>query len=216
MQVAENASLNVHQLQEGGDESFLINTTNVLQAKDSRFANHTVCLEGKILRNNLNISVEGENCETRLDGVYLAQGKQHIDNHTYVDQKVPNCTSNENYKGVLNDQSTAVFNGKVMVRPDAQIIRAYQNNQNILLSDDATINSKPELEIYADDVQCSHGSTTGQLDEEAMFYLQSRGVSELSAKKMLIKAFVFDVLEEIELESFRNYVEELVEEKYKL
>lgn len=216
MKVADNAALHVHQLQQGGDENYLINSTNVVQGRDSRFAIHTISLEGKILRNNLNIAVEGENCETRLNGVYLTHGKQHFDNHTYVDHKVPNCFSSENYKGVLNDRSTAVFNGKVMVRQDAQKINAFQNNQNILMSDDATINSKPELEIYADDVKCSHGSTTGQLDEEATFYLRSRGVSEASAKKMLIKAFVFDVLEEIELDSFRNYTEELVEAKYKL
>lgn len=216
MNVKANASLNVHQLQEGGDDSYLINTTNVIQKRDSRFGIFTVCLEGKILRNNLNIEVDGQNCETRLNGVYLAQGKQHIDNHTYVDHKKPNCFSSENYKGVLNDDATAVFNGKVMVQPDAQKINAFQNNQNILLSDGATINSKPELEIYADDVKCSHGSTTGQLNEEAMFYLQSRGVTEKSAKKMLVRAFVFDVLEEIKLESFREYVGELVEEKYRL
>lgn len=214
MRVAKNASLTVHQLQQGGDENYLINATDVVQKKDSRFAIHTISLEGKILRNNLNIAVEGQHCETRLNGVYLLSGEQHMDNHTYVDHIKPNCFSSENYKGIIDDKATAVFNGKVMVQPDAQKINAFQSNQNILLSDNATINSKPELEIYADDVQCSHGSTTGQLDDEALFYLRSRGVSEKSAKKMLIKAFVFDVLEEIKLDSFRTHVEELVEEKF--
>ena len=194
----------------------LINTTQVAQQRDSRFAIHTISLEGKILRNNLNISVQGENCETVLNGVYLTHDSQHFDNHTYVDHIAPNCHSSENYKGVMDDKSTAVFNGKVMVQPNAQKINAFQSNQNILLSDDATINSKPELEIYADDVQCSHGSTTGQLDEEAIFYLRSRGVSEISAKKMMIRAFVFDILEQISLESFKEHVEGLIEEKFEL
>ncbi|MBD81142.1 MAG: Fe-S cluster assembly protein SufD [Crocinitomicaceae bacterium] len=216
LKLHENAQLSLHQLQAGGDENFLINTTQVNQQRDSKFAIHTISLEGKVLRNNLNIAVEGENCESILNGVYLAYGSQHFDNHTYVDHIAPNCYSSENYKGVMDDKSTAVFNGKVMVQPNAQKINAFQSNQNILLSDDATINSKPELEIYADDVQCSHGSTTGQLDEEAVFYLRSRGVSEVSAKKMMIRAFVFDVLEEIKLESFKEHVEGLVEEKFKL
>lgn len=216
MKVAQNAELNMHQLQQGGDENFLINTTEVQQKKDSRFAIHTICLEGKILRNNLNIAVQGQNCETKLNGVYLASGSEHFDNHTYVDHLAPNCNSSENYKGIIDDKATAVFNGKVMVQPNSQKINAFQSNQNILLSDDATINSKPELEIYADDVLCSHGSTTGQLDEEALYYLRTRGVSEVSAKKMLIRAFVFDVLEEIKLESFRTHVEELVDEKFKV
>lgn len=216
IQVAENADLKVHQLQTGGDENYLINTTNVSQQRDSRFAIHTICLEGKILRNNLNIKVEGENCDTKLNGVYLGKGSQHMDNHTYVDHIAPNCQSSENYKGVLNDNSTGVFNGKVMVQPNAQKISATQSNQNVLLSDDATINSKPELEIYADDVVCAHGSTTGQLDDEAIFYLRSRGVSEKSAKKMMIKAFIFDVLEDIQLESFKNHVEGIVEDKFEV
>ncbi len=216
MKVGKNAELNVHQLQQGGDENYLINTTAVQQKKDSRFAIHTICLEGKILRNNLNIAVQGQNCETKLNGVYLASGTEHFDNHTYVDHIAPNCSSSENYKGIIDDKATAVFNGKVMVQPDAQKINGFQSNQNILLSDDATVNSKPELEIYADDVLCSHGSTTGQLDEEAMFYLQTRGVSESSARKMLIRAFVFDVLDEIKLEAFRTHIEDLVDEKFKV
>ncbi len=216
MKVGKNAELNVHQLQQGGDENYLINTTAVQQKRDSRFAIHTICLEGKILRNNLNIAVQGENCETKLNGVYLASGTEHFDNHTYVDHIAPNCSSSENYKGIIDDKATAVFNGKVMVQPDAQKINGFQSNQNILLSDEATVNSKPELEIYADDVLCSHGSTTGQLDEEALFYLQSRGVSESSARKMLIRAFVFDVLDEIKLDAFRTHIEDLVDEKFKV
>ncbi len=216
MHVLENASLNIHQLQAGGNENYLINTMQIKQLRDSRFTVHTISLEGKILRNNLNVAVQGENCETNLNGLYLVHGSQHVDNHTYVDHIAPNCNSRENYKGVMDDQSTAVFNGKVMVQTNAQKINAFQSNQNILLSDDATINSKPELEIYADDVQCAHGSTTGQLDEEAVFYLRSRGISETSAKKMMIKAFLFDVLGDIKLNSFKEHLEGLVEEKFRL
>ena len=216
MHVLENASLNIHQLQAGGNENYLINTMQIRQLRDSRFTVHTISLEGKILRNNLNVAVQGENCETDLNGLYLVHGSQHVDNHTYIDHIAPNCNSRENYKGVMDDKSTAVFNGKVMVQTNAQKINAFQSNQNILLSDDATINSKPELEIYADDVQCAHGSTTGQLDEEALFYLRSRGISETSAKKMMIKAFLFDVLGDIKLNSFKEHVEGLVEEKFRL
>jgi Fe-S cluster assembly protein SufD len=216
MHVLENASLNIHQLQAGGNENYLINTMQIKQLRDSRFTVHTISLEGKILRNNLNVAVQGENCETNLNGLYLVHGSQHVDNHTYIDHIAPNCNSRENYKGVMDDKSTAVFNGKVMVQTNAQKINAFQSNQNILLSDDATINSKPELEIYADDVQCAHGSTTGQLDEEALFYLRSRGISETSAKKMMIKAFLFDVLGDIKLNSFKEHVEGLVEEKFRL
>ena len=216
MHVLENASLNIHQLQAGGNENYLINTMQIKQLRDSRFTVHTISLEGKILRNNLNVAVQGENCETDLNGLYLVHGSQHVDNHTYIDHIAPNCNSRENYKGVMDDKSTAVFNGKVMVQTNAQKINAFQSNQNILLSDDATINSKPELEIYADDVQCAHGSTTGQLDEEALFYLRSRGISETSAKKMMIKAFLFDVLGDIKLNSFKEHVEGLVEEKFRL
>ena len=135
-------------------------------------------MNGGLVRNNLNIDVKGENCTTNLNGVYQLKGNQHVDNHTVVDHLVPNCESNELYKGIIDEKSTAVFNGKVFVRRNAQKINAFQSNGNVLLSDDATVNSKPELEIYADDVKCSHGSTTGQLDEEAVFYLRARGLSE--------------------------------------
>ncbi len=140
--------------------------------------------------------MNGENCETNLNGVYLGKGQMHVDNHSVVDHKVPNCESNEMYKGVMDDKSTAVFNGKVFVRKDAQKINAFQSNGNVLLSDSATVNSKPELEIYADDVKCSHGSTTGQLDEDAIFYLRARGISESSARKMMVAAFIGEVLDD--------------------
>jgi Fe-S cluster assembly protein SufD len=159
--------------------------------------------------------VDGENCESILNGIYLTEENQHVDNHTLVDHRKPHCYSNEKYKGIMNGNSTGVFNGKVFVRQDAQKINAYQSNQNILLSDDATINTKPELEIYADDVKCSHGSTTGQLDEEAMFYLQARGIGKESARKLLVQAFLDEAVNEIESEIFKEKVLQIINEKLK-
>jgi hypothetical protein len=151
------------------------------------------------------VSVNGQNAETNLNGAYLVKTNQLVDNHTVVDHLVANCQSNELYKGVLYDKSTAVFNGKVFVRPNAQKINAFQSNGNVLLSDDASVNSKPELEIYADDVKCSHGSTTGQLDENAIFYLRARGISEKSAKELLVSAFISEVLSRIENKEVFNF-----------
>ena len=172
--VKENASLTIDKIQNEGINDYHISTEIITQYKDSRFTLFTGTFNGAIVRNNVLVYVEGENAETNLYGTYLLNGKQVVDNHTTVDHKVPNCYSNELYKGVLNDQSTGVFNGKVFVRQDAQKINAFQSNANVLLSDNATMNSKPELEIYADDVKCSHGSTTGQIDEEAIYYLRAR------------------------------------------
>lgn len=166
-----------------------------------------------MVRNNLNIEVDASNCETNLNGLYLGKNKDHIDNHTVVDHKKPHCNSNEIYRGILDDESTGVFNGKVFVRPNAQKTNAFQKNNNILLTDNATVNSKPELEIYADDVKCSHGSTTGQIDEEAIFYLQSRGISKKGALKLMINAFAKDALERISIEPLQAYIDDKVEQE---
>ena len=154
----------------------------------------TISLNGGIVRNNLNVVLEAERCEAHLYGLYFQNGKTHIDNHTVVDNVKPNCFSNELYKGIMNDEATGVFNGKIFVRQDAQKTNAYQSNKNILLSDNASVNSKPQLEIFADDVKCSHGCTVGQLDEEALFYLQSRGISENTARSLLVHAFADDII----------------------
>ncbi len=208
--VAENAKLNYFIIQQQSEKTQHIQTTQVRQHANSRFSTATITVGGKLVRNNLNIDVDGENCETHLNGVYLTDGSMHVDNHTVVDHLKPHCESNENYKGILSGKSTGVFNGKVFVRQDAQKINAFQNNQNILLTDDADINSKPELEIYADDVKCSHGSTTGELDEEGMFYLQSRGVNPTESKKMLINAFADEALDVIEQEEIRDFIEQII------
>ena len=212
--VEENAHLTIDKIQYENDSCYQIATEQVQQEKNSTFTINTVTLNGAIVRNNLNIEVVGQNCLTNLNGTYLLKGNQHVDNHTIVDHKAPNCESHELYKGVVNDQSTAVFNGKVFVRKDAQKINAFQSNANVLLSDESTVNSKPELEIYADDVKCSHGSTTGQLDEEAVFYLRARGLSEKSARKLMIGAFVNDVLKKIENEEVKTFIFEILHQRF--
>ena len=212
--VAENAFLSLEKIQYESESSYHISTEQVQQAKNSTFTINTITLNGRLVRNNVNIEVNGENCTSNLNGAYLLKNKQHVDNHSVVDHKVANCESHELYKGVIDDNSTAVFNGKVYVRPNAQKINAFQSNANVLLSDDATINSKPELEIYADDVKCSHGSTTGQLDEEAVFYLRARGISEKAARKLMVSAFIGDVLGKIENESVLSFVHDLLNERF--
>jgi Fe-S cluster assembly protein SufD len=147
-----------------------------------------------------------------MDCIFL-KGNSHVDNHTTVDNVKPHCFSNELYKGVMNDESTAVFNGKIYVQPQAQKINAYQSNKNILLSDHASVNTKPQLEIFADDVKCSHGCTVGRLDEESLFYLRSRGISEATARAMLVNAFATDILEQIKNKAIRDHVEHLVSEQ---
>jgi Fe-S cluster assembly protein SufD len=214
-EVEENAHLKLNIFQNEGAKSSQVNLVHCYQHKNSKFTIHTISTGGNLTRNDLNIIVDGENCETVLNGVYLTNENQHIDNHTLVDHRKPHCYSNEKYKGIMNGNSTGVFNGKVFVRQDAQKINAFQSNQNILLSDDATINTKPELEIYADDVKCSHGSTTGQLDEEAMFYLQARGIGKESARKLLVHAFLNDAVAEIDSEIFKEKVLQVINEKLK-
>jgi Fe-S cluster assembly protein SufD len=214
IKVGSNAFLTIDKVQFENEASFHISTEQVEQSKDSTFTINTVTLNGGLVRNNLNIEVVGENCTTNLNGAYILKGKQHVDNHSIVDHKVPNCVSNELYKGVMDENSTAVFNGKVFVRKDAQKINAFQSNRNVLLSDNATINSKPELEIYADDVKCSHGSTTGQLDDDAIFYLRARGISKRAATQLLVSAFIMDVLVKIENENVKEFVFNLLKQRY--
>lgn len=207
-----NSHFTLNKIQADSDSNFIISTEEIVQAADSNFKINTFTLTGLLVRNNINIAVAGQNCETYMNGAVITKGKQHVDNHTFVDHQVANCYSNENYKYILDGDSTGVFNGRVIVRQDAQIINAYQNNGNILLSKSASINSKPELEIYADDVKCSHGSTTGQLDEDAIFYLQTRGISKENAKKLLVSAFIGEVIESVEDEKIIYQIHILLKE----
>lgn len=212
--IQENAKLTINKLQSEEQSTFHVANEVFIQDPASNFEINTITIGGLLVRNGLNILVEGENCYTELNGVYLGKGKQHLDNHTFVDHLFSNCTSSETYKGVMDDQSTGVFNGKVIVRQDAQKIQAYQSNGNVLLSDKSSINSKPELEIYADDVRCSHGSTIGQLDEQAVFYLRARGLSEKKAKELLVSAFIGEVLEKVDNEPYRAFVDQLFLQKF--
>jgi Fe-S cluster assembly protein SufD len=209
--VYENASINYYKLQNEDQIASQINTTQVNQFQNSHFDTNTVTLGGKWLRNNLNIVLKGSNSESHLNGLQILKKNQHVDNHTLVDHQMPHCESNQLYKGILNDKSNGVFNGKIFVRKDAQKTNAYQSSKNMLLSDDATMNTKPQLEIYADDVKCSHGSSTGQIDPSALFYLRARGLSPESAKSLLMYAFAVDVIQTIKVESYKNYLEGLIE-----
>lgn len=212
--VAENAHLTIHKIQNESATNLSVSTEEVRQGKNSTFKINTFTLTGLLVRNNINIAVAGENCESYMNGAIISAGKQHVDNHTFVDHQVPNCYSNENYKYVMDGHSTGVFNGRVVVQKDAQVINAYQKNGNILLSDNASINSKPELEIYADDVKCSHGSTTGQLDESALFYLQTRGISLENSKKLLVSAFIGEVISATNNESIIALIHQLLTTEY--
>ena len=192
IQIADSAQLEMHKIQVGLKSNYLISRETVDQSLNSTFTLHTHTSESVFVRNDTTVRVNGTNSETNLYGSYLLKEDEHVDNHTCIDHRAPHCLSNELYKGVIGGKATAVFNGKVFVRQDAQKINAFQSNANVLTSDSASVNSKPELEIYADDVKCSHGSTTGQLDDEAVFYLRARGISEKAAKDLLIQAFLDD------------------------
>lgn len=212
--VGQNAFVNYYKLQNESELAVQINTTQVSQQQQSHFDTNTVTLGGKWMRNNLNIVLNGTQSVAHLNGLQLLNQQQHVDNHTLVDHQMPHCESNQLYKGILKDKSTGVFNGKIYVRKDAQKTNAYQSSKNMLLSDDATMNTKPQLEIYADDVKCSHGSSTGQIDENAVFYLRARGLSPDSAKSLLMYAFAIDVIQTIKIESYKNYLDSLIQKRF--
>ncbi len=200
----ENSNLEFDRVQDEGDSVFHINRTQVFQKRNSVFTSSVISIGGEITRNDLNSALIEEDSECHLYGLYLADGKRMIDNHSLIDHAVPHCHSNELYKGILDEESKGIFNGKVIVRKDAQKTLAYQSNKNLLLSTKAKINTKPQLEIFADDVKCSHGATVGQLDEQSLFYLQSRGINKAVAKSILIKAFASDVLDNVNDETLKE------------
>ena len=211
--VARDARVEYYKVQNDTNQSYHIGTTQVRQSDNSLFYSATVTLNGGFVRNNLNIVLDGEHCEAHMYGLYIPNGKQHIDNHTLVDHAKPNSYSNELYKGILEERATGVFNGKIYVRPDAQKTNAYQSCKNVVLSPDATMNTKPQLEIYADDVKCSHGTTTGKLNDEALFYMRSRGIPKEQAQTLLMYAFAEDVMNKIKIAPIREYLEGVVAEK---
>lgn len=207
--IAENAQVEFIQVQDQPDDIQLCHTHIDLDA-NSHVNCFTCSFDGRLTRNNLTLSINGSGVDAHLYGLYLASGKSHIDNHTVVDHRMANSYSNQLYKGIMDGQAKGVFNGKIFVRPDAQKTNAFQSNRNIVLSEDASVNTKPQLEIWADDVKCSHGCTTGQLDEEAMFYLQSRGIGKSQARALLLHAFAAEVLSAMKHKVIREYLEERI------
>ena len=202
--LGENSVLNFVKIQDESGNSYHIDKTEITQKADSTINHYNLSFGSKIYRMDLNANLEGENAECNYNGLYLGNDSQLIDNHTFVNHAVANCRSNEIYKGILDDSSRGVFNGKILVEKDAQKTNAYQSNKTILLSDKARIDTKPQLEIFADDVKCSHGATIGRLDDTALFYIISRGIPSDIAKSMLIRAFANDVIEKINIDELKE------------
>ena len=203
--IADSAKLKIDKFQKFED-NFNICSEFIKQGKSSYFSINTFSNSGSFIRNDVNVEVAGEFCHTELNGVFNPNENQYIDHHTTIDHLVANCNSFENYKGIIRGNGIGVFNGKVIVHQDAQQIEAFQQNNNVLIDDDSIVYSKPELEIYADDVKCSHGSTTGQFDDEALFYLRSRGLSRTKATEMLTIGFVNEVIEKASGNDYKSFL----------
>ena len=209
----QNSNLEFNKIQNNTNDSSLIDQMNVYQKSNSLCEVNTLIFGGGFIRNNLNFEQNGENCESNMNGISLLNNNQFADNHTFVDHKKPNCRSNENYKGIYLDSSKGVFNGKIMVRKNAQKIDAFQSNNNLLMSQNSTIDSKPQLEIYADDVKCSHGCTIGQLDNDALFYMRTRGIKVEEAKAVLTYAFASEVIDKISITEIKKLSKDLLTKK---
>ena len=199
--------LDYYSIQQESQRAYHIGNTRIRQQADSRIDCHTLSLGGKLARSDIDVELDGPGAEVKLNGLYLTNNRQHVDNHTLVEHKQPHTTSNEHFRGVMNGHSRAVFNGKVIVHEQAQKTEAHQSNANLLLSGNAEVDTKPELEIYADDVKCSHGATVGQLDENMLFYLRSRGVDEHTARSLLTYAFADEIIRDIRFPEIRERLE---------
>lgn len=208
--VGENASVSHYRLQAESERAFHVSTLRSRQGRESRYDGLNLDLGGSLVRHDLSAVLDGEGADCDLDGLYLTRGEQHLDNHTTIDHARPRCRSREVYKGVLGDRSRATFRGRIIVRPGAQQTDAKQSNPNLVLSERALAHTRPQLEIYADDVKCTHGATVGRLDEDAIFYLRSRAISEDDAHDMLITAFASEVLERIDIDPLRRELEKVV------
>jgi|TARA_R100000479_G_scaffold68390_1_gene32523 Fe-S cluster assembly protein SufD len=209
----KRAYADYYKVQTDNPSASLIDSTYVSQARESNCRVHTFSFGGKLTRNNLHFYQNGERCNSTLNGITIIEDKQHVDHNTLVHHTAPNCESHQDYKGIFADKSTGVFNGKVLVDKIAQKIDAFQQNNNILVDDRATINSKPQLEIFADDVKCSHGCTIGQLDEEALFYMRSRGIAKKEARALLMYAFANSVLESVKIPELKQRINKLIAKK---
>jgi len=211
--VGRQASVNYDWLQNENGKSTHINNLFIHQEESSSFCSSIVSLHGGLIRNNFYAVLAGQHSDTSLNGLFLCDDKQHVANYILVDHASPNCTSNQLFKGILDGEATGSFNGKILVRPDAQKIQAYQKNNNILLSSTARMNTKPHLEIYADDVKCSHGATVGQLDSEALFYIRSRGISQDEARHLLMYAFANEIVGKISVPILKERIIDLVDKR---
>jgi Fe-S cluster assembly protein SufD len=212
----KSSNIEFNKLQNHNDFQIVVDNTIINQDEKSYSTINTLLLGGKFTRNNLSFYQNGEYCESNMNGVVILNNNEFGDNHTYVDHKNANCESNELYKGIYLDKSKGVFNGKIMVRPDAQKINAFQANNNLLLSENSSINSKPQLEIYADDVKCSHGCTIGQLDDNALFYMRTRGISKEDAKTILTFAFASEAIEKLTIDELADITKKEMEKKLSL
>ena len=213
--VGEDAHFDIIRVQNEHNAACKITHTFIHQERNSVASSNNMTLHGGLIRNSTYHYLGGEGAESNSYGLFLADKWQHIDNYVNVDHAFPHCTSNQLFKGVLDDMSTGAFNGRILVRPDAQGTLAYQKNNNILLTDDAKMDTKPQLEIYADDVKCSHGATVGQLDNDALFYLQSRGINKREARLMLMFGFAHEVIQNIKIEPLRERMDNLVMQRLK-
>jgi len=207
---SDNAHIDHYKIQQESNDAFHVGGVFINQAKSSQVKNHNIALSGLITRNDIHTNLLGQGAHMEMNGLVIGQGRQHIDNHTQVNHAVPNCTSDEYYKTVLDDESRSVFRGRIIVAEDAQLTNADQQNNNLLLSKNAEADSKPQLEIYADDVKCSHGATVGQLDPTSLFYLKSRGINAQSANALLTFAFANEVIERIQVDSVRQELTQIL------
>lgn len=210
---SEGAQFHYSRIQNEHLNSNLITNLFIEQERDSFVNSTTVSLHGGLIRNNTHVLLDAEGAENRTFGLFFADRSQHIDNYVNIDHARPNCISNQLFKGILDDQATGAFNGRILVRQDAQKTLAYQTNNNILMSDEARMNTKPQLEIYADDVKCSHGATTGQLDEEGLFYMQSRGIPRQEARLLMLYAFAHEVIDNIRVTPLKDRINFLVNQR---
>ncbi len=207
---AKNAIVDYYKIQNDRHDASLIDNTYIAQKDSSNVKVHTFSFGGKLTRNNLNFYQKGEHINSTMKGITIIEEQQHVDHYTLVNHEQPNCESHQDYKGIYADKAVGVFNGKIYVDQIAQKTNAFQQNNNILLDDKATINTKPQLEIFADDVKCSHGCTIGQLDEDALFYLRSRGIPKKEAKGLLTYAFANNVLESVAIPALKTRINKLI------
>ncbi len=212
--IEENADFVFDLIQQENNQCDTITSTCIHVDSHGQFCSNTLTYGGRLTRNNLHLTLAGSNSQAQLNGLYLLSDNMHVDNHTSVIHAVPHCSSNQTYKGVISDRAHGVFNGRIVVERHAQKTQAYQSNKNLLLSHHAVINTKPQLEIFADDVKCTHGATTGQIDEQALFYLRSRGIDRQKAMALLIQAFAGEVIQTIPNPVLAEYMHKVITEKF--